>query len=146
MTDLLFVDTNLLIYSLDPANPGKRASAVNLIAASFAAGTMVTSPQCLNECYRVLTRKALLIRRDEARAFVVTLLPTCRAPLDGDTIALAWDVESRTGYDWWDSLLLAAALLARCRYFLSEDLQDGRVIDGLTILNPFDRDIRPLLG
>ncbi len=135
-----------MIYSLDPANPSKRASAGTLIAASFAAGTMVTSPQCLNECYRVLTRKSLLVGREEARAFIAALLPTCRAPLDGDTIARAFEVESRTGYDWWDSLLLAAALLARCRYFLSEDLQDGRVVDGLTILNPFDRDIRPLLS
>ena len=38
---------------------------------------------------------------------------------------------------WWDCLLLASALELGCTHFLSEDLQDGQVIEGLTIVNPF---------
>ncbi len=36
-----------------------------------------------------------------------------------------------------DSPIVAAALLAACRLFVSEDLQDGRSIDGMRIANPF---------
>ena len=49
----------------------------------------------------------------------------------------AWDVQDRYGYSWWDSLLVAAALQAGCRYLLTEDLQDGQVIGSMTIISPF---------
>lgn len=37
----------------------------------------------------------------------------------------------------WDSLIVAAAQLADCRYLLTEDLQDGLEADGLTVTDPF---------
>jgi predicted nucleic acid-binding protein len=39
---------------------------------------------------------------------------------------------------FYDALIVASALEAGCTTLLSEDIQDGRVIDGrLTIRNPF---------
>jgi len=39
----------------------------------------------------------------------------------------------------YDALIVASALEAGCTTLVSEDMQDGRVIDGrLTIRNPFD--------
>jgi predicted nucleic acid-binding protein len=35
--------------------------------------------------------------------------------------------------------LLAAALLADCRLFISEELQHGREISGMRIANPFTK-------
>ena len=41
-------------------------------------------------------------------------------------------------FSWWDSLIVATALRADCSTFLSEDMQNGFVVDGrLTIVNPF---------
>jgi predicted nucleic acid-binding protein len=34
-------------------------------------------------------------------------------------------------------LILAAALVGGCSRLLSEDLQHGQLIDGLTVVNPF---------
>ena len=141
MTGLLFVDTSLLIYSLDPANPGKRAKAVELLQRGMRAGVLITSPQSLNECYQVLAMKKRLVPNDEARAFVSALFPTCRAPLDLDTVKLAWETETLTRYSWWDCLLLAAARQAGCSYFLTEYLKDEHMIESLQILNPFVHDI-----
>jgi predicted nucleic acid-binding protein len=36
-----------------------------------------------------------------------------------------------------DALIVTMALKAQCRVLYSEDMQDGRVIDGLRIENPF---------
>jgi predicted nucleic acid-binding protein len=47
------------------------------------------------------------------------------------------DIARRTGYHIYDSLMLAAALEAECAIFYTEDIQNGQVIDGLTIRNPF---------
>jgi predicted nucleic acid-binding protein len=38
---------------------------------------------------------------------------------------------------FYDSLIVAAALHARCKRLLSEDLQHGQNIEGLVITNPF---------
>ena len=49
--------------------------------------------------------------------------------------------ESKTddgyGYSFDDALIVAAALGAGCTRLLSEDMQDGHRIEGLTIANPF---------
>ena len=43
----------------------------------------------------------------------------------------------RTGFSIWDSALIAAASMLGCHTLLTEDMQDGQVIDGVRILNPF---------
>lgn len=74
---------------------------------------------------------------DAARGYIRTLAPWAIAPLDAKTTERAFAVEDETGYSWWDSLMLAAALQADCRLFVSEDLQDGRDVNGMRIANPF---------
>ena len=49
----------------------------------------------------------------------------------------ALDVRERYRFSFYDSLIVAAALEAGCTRLLSEDLQDGQVIEGLRIENPF---------
>jgi predicted nucleic acid-binding protein len=46
-------------------------------------------------------------------------------------------VRNASQYSWWDCLLLASALDLGCTHFLSDDLQDGHQIAGLTIIDPF---------
>jgi hypothetical protein len=38
---------------------------------------------------------------------------------------------------FWDALMCATAIRAGVRYLLTEDLQDGRLLGGMTIVNPF---------
>ena len=45
--------------------------------------------------------------------------------------------QSRYGFSFYDSLIVAAALEAGCTRLYSEDLQHGQQIQRLTILNPF---------
>lgn len=47
-------------------------------------------------------------------------------------------ISERFGYSIYDSLIIAAAILAGCDALYTEDMQDGQVIDQqLTIKNPF---------
>ena len=41
------------------------------------------------------------------------------------------------GEGFWDALIIESALVAGSKHLYSEDLQDGRVIEGMTIENPF---------
>ena len=137
MTGRLFVDTNILIYALDPEDPKKRSVSADLLKRTISSRTLILSPQSLNECYRVLTQRRRLMPVAEARSYVRLLAPWAVAPLDAATTEKAWDVQDKAGASWWDSLMLAAALRSQCRLFVSEDMSDGAVIDGMRIANPF---------
>jgi len=39
------------------------------------------------------------------------------------------DLKEIYGYSYYDSLILAAAVLSDCDYIFSEDLQDGQIIE-----------------
>ncbi|WOJ90942.1 PIN domain-containing protein [Methylocapsa polymorpha] len=137
MTARLFIDTNILIYALDPAEPLKRAASADLLRRTIANHTLALSPQNLNECYRVLTQRRRLVPIEAARSFLTHLTPWCIAPLDAQTTVKAWAVQDEAGLEWWDALLIASALMAGCKLFISEDMQDGQLISGMRIVNPF---------
>jgi predicted nucleic acid-binding protein len=50
----------------------------------------------------------------------------------------ALNLKSRYGISWFDSLIVAAALVANCSLLYTEDLQNGMVFEGrLKVVNPF---------
>ena len=137
MTARLFLDTNILIYALDPANPEKRKVSADLLTMAISSRILILSPQSLNEGYRVLSERRKLMPVAAVRSYLGALAPWCIAPLDAETTKRAWTVQDETKYSWWDSLMLAAALRAKCRIFVSEDLADGHELEGMRISNPF---------
>ena len=137
MTARLCLDTNVLIYALDPDEPGKRKVSADLLRMTISNHTLTLSPQSLNEAYRVLTQRRVTMPAAAVRSFLSTLAPWAIAPLDAETTKRAWAVQDETKYSWWDCLMLAAALRAGCRLFVSEDLADGMTVSGMRIANPF---------
>jgi predicted nucleic acid-binding protein len=135
-----FVDTNILVYAVDPEEPEKRPLAADLLRRMIRSHTLVLSVQSLNECYRVITNRRRLMARDQARRFVAALSPCCTAPAGYAVTRQAWRIQDSTGFAWWDCLLLGSASLAGCRVFFSEDLRHGLTLDDLTIMNPFRLD------
>ena len=137
MTGRVFVDTNILIYALDPTDPVKRQVSADLLKTTIASRSLTLSPQSLNETYRVLVQRRRLMPVSAARTYIRTLAPWAIAPLDAKTTERAFTVEDETGCGWWDCLMLAAALQSECRLFVSEELQNGRNVAGMRIANPF---------
>ena len=133
-----FVDTNILVYAVDPAEREKRSLASDLLRKLISDQTLVLSAQSLNECYRVITDRRQIMPREQARRFISILAPSCTAPFGYDVTREAWRLQDSAGYSFWDCMLLGSALLARCSVFLTEDMQDGRRLDELTIMSPFE--------
>jgi predicted nucleic acid-binding protein len=137
-----FLDTNLLIYALDPSEPEKRALIGDLLMRMVTSGQLVLSVQILNECYRVPTDRRRIMPRTDARRFIASLSVFCVAPSGYLVTEQAWRIQEATNFNWWDCLLLGAASLAGVTYFLSEDMQHEQQLFGMTILNPFRIDLR----
>ena len=127
-----FFDTNVLIYAF--AKDDSRAR----VAEELLAAGGVVGVQTLNEFVAVAVRKLIMPWEEvlEALNAIRTLCPS-PAPITMDTHEIALGIMEQHEYHIYDSLVIAAALEASCRTLYSEDMQDGQVIDGLAIRNPF---------
>jgi predicted nucleic acid-binding protein len=137
MSDTIFVDTNVLIYVRDNQNADKRERARNWLAAISDAGLARTNLQVLNELTRWILRNEPGRSLFEVQDEVQVIGAWGARPTDQDDTELAWTVRKTYGYQWFDCLLVAAASLAGCRYFLTEDMTHGATFEGLTLINPF---------
>ena len=139
MSGPVFVDANILVYDRDERDPVKHARAQAWMATLWRhPGLGVVSSQVLTEFYWTVTRKLRPgLDDDLARRYVRTLLAWEFVALDGAAIGEAWAVQDRFKLSFWDSLVVAAARIGRCRVLLTEDLQDGQDLDGILVVNPF---------
>eukprot|EP01035_Chromulina_nebulosa_P015315 gene15315-20298_t len=123
----VFVDSNVVIYSMDRLNPEKRSDAQAWLRRLGPSDLIVMSPQVLNEAYAVLTLKHRLDPvSDGVRAMLARFERWVTARLDFETALAAWTLQDRYGVRIWDALLLASANAAGCTHFLSEDLGGHR--------------------
>ncbi|HKM65707.1 MAG TPA: PIN domain-containing protein [Candidatus Acidoferrum sp.] len=136
MSGLVFVDTNVLLYALDAADPNKQERAQVWREWLWETRRGRLSFQVLQEFYSNVCRK--WPRAKEAtRAEIGDLLRW--KPVSANELHLrsAWQIQDRFGVSFWDSLIIASAKASLCEFLLSEDFQAGQNIDGLLIVNPF---------
>lgn len=138
MTQLVFVDTNVLLYAFDEADAPKRDRARAWLAACWRGRCGRLSTQVLNEFYSNARRKfAAAISAGDARSEVRRYQLWKPWQIDQPTIETAWAVESRYDINYWDAMLVASAQHLGCTLLLTEDLQHDQRIDKLRIVNPF---------
>jgi predicted nucleic acid-binding protein len=130
-----FLGSNLLVYNDDHGSPAKREAALELVERCRRSGTGVLSVQVLQEYFAIATRKlsvdpAIAKRKVElfAQFPVVATQP--------EDVLAAIDLQTLHRPAFWDALIVRAALKARCDRLLTEDMQGGRRISGLEIVNP----------
>jgi predicted nucleic acid-binding protein len=139
MSDRFFLDTNLLIYAVDPSDPAKQAIALEWLTAAHRTDNGVLSYQVVQEWFNVVLRKAAVrLSPGEAAAIYRTLIePLWRVQSSRELIDTALDLHRENSFSWWDALIVSAAIQGACDQLLTEDLQDGREISGIRIRNPF---------
>ena len=127
-----FLDTNVILYLLsEDMTKADRAEAL------LAQGGTV-SVQVLNEAANVMTRK-LKMDLDEVGDILAGVRHFCEVvPVTIEIHVQALAITRRFGFSIYDSLIVAAAIDAKCEVLYSEDLQHGQQVgDQLTIINPF---------
>jgi predicted nucleic acid-binding protein len=136
--DRVFVDTNVLVYSYDADAGQKHDMARSVLIDLWGSGTGAVSTQVLQEFYVTVTRKlpVPLLKRS-ARDVIETYRawPVHRPGVDD--MLMASQLEERHQLSFWDALVIVSAQRSGARTFLSEDLQHGRRIGELVIVNPF---------
>lgn len=136
--DRTFVDTNVLIYAHDIDAGRKHDVAKAVLRDLWAERAGVLSTQVLQEFYVNATRKLKKpLARQEARTVVETYATWCVDSITPADVSAAFQIEDRARIGFWDALIVAVAVRSGARRLLSEDLNAGQSIAGLTIHNPF---------
>ena len=131
-----FVDTNVLVYAVDTADPGKRASARAVL--DEPGRDLVVSAQVLSEFYVVATRRlATPMTEQDAAARVEELRKLPTVAIDADLVREGIAISRESKVSYWDGLVVAAACAAGCDTLVTEDLAAGSTIAGVRIENPF---------
>lgn len=136
MTDKVFLDTNILIYSYSK-DEIKKQTIANQVLEDYSEN-IVISKQVINELINVLFKKFKLSSNDIEN--VILELDTFIPIVDFDikTQIKALRLKEKYKFQFYDALIVATALESGCSVLFSEDMQHHQVInDVLTIVNPF---------
>ena len=131
----VFIDTNILVYSMDNHNKLKKKKCRDLLRKAHHDLQGVISTQVMQEFYVAAVKKLKadpLIVKDIIHSLdrfeTVTITP--------EIINEAIDCSIISRISFWDALIISAAQGARCEKIWTEDLNHGQIIRGVLIENP----------
>ena len=138
------MDTNVLVYAEGVGDEARCRRALALIE-ELPEELVLLPAQTLGELYRVLTGKAQFDAVGAREAILAWADSFEVADSSWSAFQSALDLSVDHHLQIWDALILAVAAENHCRLLLSEDLQDGFVWRGVTVVNPFVSPQSPLL-
>ena len=135
----VFIDTNILVYTLNSTDSYKQTKAREIMEKVVDFHQPVISTQVLKEFYVVATTK---LKAD--RIIVKNIIHNfCNIEIvqnDLELIEQAIDISVISQLSFWDSLIIAAAEKAKCEFIISEDLNPGQTYRGVMVIDPFKED------
>ncbi len=134
---MIAFDTNILVYALeDDSDDTRRLAALDLIERAGIVGAVVPIP-VIGELFNVCRKKKIAnVSELTLRVGLWLTALTASSALLEDYLSAA-ELSQRYDLQYFDALIITVAARAGATMLLSEDIHDGLVIDGLTIVNPF---------
>ncbi len=131
------IDANVLFYSIDGEAADKQAIARDILARAPLADAVLTA-QALGEFLNAVRRRfpALFPEARVQADWLAGLMPIVATT--GEHVRAAAAFAEAHRLQFWDSVIWQVARSAGAVFLLSEDMQDGLSLDGLTVLNPFN--------
>lgn len=133
-----FIDTNIILYAYDVTAGRKHQIAGEILSDLWNSGLGLVSTQVLQEFFvHVVQKIPKPLDPRQAQEIVKDFLKWRVIINTGDSILEAIAICLKYGSSFWDSLIIESAIRGDAAVLISEDLQDGQVIGGGTIKNPF---------
>ena len=134
---LVFFDTNILLYSIDENDKNKRAIATKILKDAANNKTGIISTQTLQEFFNIAIKK-MNLSKENAKEYVQFFANHFLvSPISAPIVLNAIDISINNQLSIWDSLMLSSANDTGCIILYSEDMNNGQIINGTKILNPF---------
>ena len=135
----VFFDTSIVVYCFDTLEPRKQTRAKDLLAHALNSKLGVVSYQVVQEfCNVACKAKRLQLPQERILAYVnLVLQPMNQVGSSPALIESALRLRSEHSFSFYDSLIIASALQAKCELLYSEDMQHMQRVGDLQIVNPF---------
>lgn len=139
MKDKFFIDTNIILYLFDKEDDRKREISKSIMQRALNEDCGIISYQVVQEfCNAALKKFIITFTADDCKYFINRFLfPICEIFPGMELYISALDIKQRSGYGFYDSLIIASSIQAGCNILYTEDLQHNQAISGLKIINPF---------
>ena len=133
---MTFLDTNILVYSVDGKDPVKQGIARKILIEALVRREYLISAQVLNEFSNIALLK-LKMSIQEVRRFIEIFGQINVVSIDRSWTDKALSLKEKFGTQFFDSLLLVAAEENGCDTILTEDLNDGQMYGSVMAVDPF---------
>src|SRR5687768_11240737 len=138
MTVRCFVDASVLLQARDGRDPLKQARAMEWLDRLWQQRSGRTSVQVLAEFYVMATRGVSSpVPEDLAWDDVNRYLSWLPQDTNEALLRRAREIERRHHLGWWDSTVVAAALLQNCLILHTAQLPDVAVFGALAVRDPY---------
>lgn len=139
------LDTNILAYAEGVNDKRMQAQSLGLVS-RLSSATVVLPVQVLGELFSLLVRKAGRTPAGARKAVLHWRNAFGNLADTSAEVLLAAADLAQSKISFWDAVILSAAAESGCRMLLSEDMQDGFVWKGVTVVNPFRKPQSPMLA
>jgi predicted nucleic acid-binding protein len=134
----VFVDTNILVYAYDRSAGAKRETARETVMELWSSRRGLLSTQVLQEfAAAALGKIPKPLALEDLRVVIADLLHWEVVVNDGASVLEAASIQARYRLSFWDALIVQAAVRGGAAVLCSEDFTDGRVMEGVRVMNPF---------
>jgi predicted nucleic acid-binding protein len=130
-----FIDTNIWLYSFIQSQDIKKTEIARAVIKKC---EVVISTQIINEiCVNLI--KKVNFSEGKVQHLIESLYKKYPVfELSQDILLKASTIRADKSFSFWDSIVAASALDCDANYLISEDMQDGFILENkLTIINPF---------
>lgn len=130
------LDSNILVYAMGDIASPKHKLARDILVQAVPSDAFLTN-QAIGEFLNVIRRKYPVLfpeAIEQARSLIQLFQVMETAP---EHILAGAELSARHKLQFWDSVLWSVAQAAGAKILVSEDLQDGFSLDGMTVLDPF---------
>ncbi|MDR1047968.1 MAG: PIN domain-containing protein [Treponema sp.] len=133
----IFIDTNILVYILDKYDKNKQKIARKTLENIVENDIAVISTQILQEFYNICTMKLHIVPL-RVKGYVHNYSENLEVVQNSsEIIERGIDISIISQISFWDALIIASAEYSKCSEIITEDLNDGQIINGIKIRNPF---------
>ncbi len=137
-TNHYFIDTNIWLYAFIEANNNEKMVKAKTIIESTA--NIIINTQVINETCINLSKKAQFTERQIQRLIDSFYTNYIVVETTEGSLLKASELREIHSFSFWDSLIISSALASDASILLSEDMQNGMIVEQqLEIINPFDR-------
>ncbi len=134
MSDSIFLDTNILVFTYSDTELQKQTIARKLVSENIS----FISTQVLQELSNTLNRKFKKSWPEITETVKEVSLSNLVHANNEATILQAIKIAEKYKFSFYDSLIVSAALECKCSKLYSEDMNHSQSIEKqITIINPF---------